>query len=148
RADRPAALPAEEWRRRRDPDDEDRTRALARLALAGGVLTRAQQDPPVVLPRDARGDRAIGPRRARAGAEEAEPAVQEARRLGRAGSGDPRNRLQEGGGLLRRARLRKGARRPDRQQGPQPAEDGGGRAGRGGSRRRARKPPPHSPGGA
>ena len=53
---------------------------VARLAVARRVVARAQQDPPVVLARDARGDRAEGPRGARAGAQAAEPAVQEARR--------------------------------------------------------------------
>ena len=78
------------------------------LSLAA-VVARAQQDPPVVLARDARGHRAAWPRDARARAEEAEPAVQEARRLGRARAGHPRDRLQEGRGLLPRARLREAA---------------------------------------
>ena len=69
-----------------------RPRPVARLALARQVLARAQQDPPVVLARDARGDRAEGPRDARGGAQEAEPAVPQARRLGRARAGDPRHR--------------------------------------------------------
>ena len=56
------------------------------------VVARAQQDPPVVLARDARGHRAEGPRGARAGAEGAEPAVPQARRLGGARAGDPRDR--------------------------------------------------------
>ena len=75
------------------------------------VVARAQQDPRVVLARDARRHRAEGPRGARAGAEVAEPAAQEARGLGRARAGDPRSGLQEGGGLLPRARLGQGRRR-------------------------------------
>ena len=57
RPHRAAALPAEERRLRRDPDHEDRPRPVARLDVAGGVISRAQQDPAVVLARDARGDR-------------------------------------------------------------------------------------------
>ena len=41
RPHRPAALPAEERRLRRDPDLEGRPRPVARLDLAGGVLARA-----------------------------------------------------------------------------------------------------------
>ena len=51
------------------------------------------------------GRRGEGPRGARAGAEAAEPPVPQDRRLGGARAGDPRDRLQEGRGLLRRARL-------------------------------------------
>ena len=43
--------------------------------------------------------------------------VPEARGLGGARAGDPRGRLQEGRGLLPRARLGQARRRPDRQQG-------------------------------
>ena len=69
RPDRPAALPAAERRLRRDPHLEAGPRPVARLAVAREELARAQQDPPVVLARDARGHRAEGPRGARAGAE-------------------------------------------------------------------------------
>src|SRR4029453_6127516 len=131
RPDRSAPLPAQERRLRRDPDDEERPRAIARLALAGRLVARPQQDPPVVLARDARGGRAQGPRDPRDGAEEAEPAVPEAAGLGGARPGDPRERLQEGRGLLPRARLGEAAARPDRQQGDPAPEDGGGRAGGG-----------------
>ena len=127
RPDRAAPLPAEERRLRRDPYHQGRARPVARLALARRVLASAQQDPPVVLARDARGDRAEGPRGARVGAEEAEPAVQEAPGLGRARAGDPRDRLQEGRGLLPRARLGEARGRPDREQGDPAAEDRGGR---------------------
>src|SRR5437588_422015 len=41
RPDRPASLPPEERRLRRDPDLEGRTRAVPRLALPGRVLARA-----------------------------------------------------------------------------------------------------------
>ena len=41
RPHRPAALPAEERRLRRDPDLEGRPRPVARLDLAGGLLARA-----------------------------------------------------------------------------------------------------------
>ena len=67
------------------------------------VVARSQQDPPVVPARDARRDRAEGPRGARPGAEGAEPPVPQAAGVDRAGPGDPRARLQEGRGLLRRA---------------------------------------------
>ena len=129
RPDRPAALPAAERRLRRDPDLEDGPRPVARLDDPRRVLAGAQQDPPVVLARDARGHRAEGPRVARAGAEGAEPAVPQAAGLGGARPGDPRDRLQEGGGLLRRARLGEAHDRPDRQQGPPAAEDRRGRRG-------------------
>mgnify|MGYP003694528261 CR=1 FL=1 len=117
RPDRAAPLPAQERRLRRDPDHEGRARPVARLAVAGRLLARPQQDQAVVLARDARGDRAEGPRVARGGAEEAEPPVQEAPGLRGAGAGDPRDRLQEGRGLLPRARVGEARRRPDRQQG-------------------------------
>ena len=104
-------------------------RPVARLDVAREELARAQQDPPVVLARDARGRRAQGPRGARAGAEGAEPAVREAARLGDARAGDPRHRLQEGGGLLPRARLGEAAGGLDRQQGRPAPEDGAGRRG-------------------
>ena len=62
----------------------------------------------------------------RAGAEAAEAAVQEDRRLRRARPGDPGGGLQEGGGLLPRARLRKAPSESDRQQGhPAPEDDRG-----------------------
>ena len=59
----------------------------------------------------------------------AEPAVPEDRRLGGARAGDPRDRLQEGGGLLRRARLGEAPGEPDRQQGDPAPEDRRGRRG-------------------
>ena len=91
-ADRPAPLPAEERRLRRDPDREEGPRPVARLDVGRGVVAGAQQDPPVVLARDARRDRAEGPRVARAGAEGAEPPVPRSCRLGAARAGDPRDR--------------------------------------------------------
>ena len=92
RPDRPAPLPAQERRLRRDPHLEVGPRPVARLDVARGVLARPQQDPAVVLARDARRDRAEGPRGPRAGAEGAEPAVPEAAGLGGARAGDPRDR--------------------------------------------------------
>ena len=74
RADRAAPLPAQERRLRRDPHLEVGPRPLARLDVARRLVARPQQDPPVVPARDARGDRAEGPRAARPGAEGAEPA--------------------------------------------------------------------------
>ena len=62
-------------------------------------------------------------------AEGAEPAVPQAAGLSRARTGDPRDRLQEGGGLLHRARRGQAPVRPDRQQGAAAAEDRGGRRG-------------------
>jgi hypothetical protein len=53
RADRAAPLHAAQRRLRRDPDVKGRPRAVARLDGARPLDTRAQQDPPVVLPRDA-----------------------------------------------------------------------------------------------
>ena len=119
----------QERRLRRDPHVEAGARAVARLAVAREELAGAQQDPPVVLARDARGRRAEGARGARAGAEGAEPAVREAARLGDARAGDPRDGLQEGGGLLPRARLGEAAAGRDRQQGHSAAEDRAGRRG-------------------
>ena len=104
RPDRSAPLPAEERRLRRDPDLEVGPRPLARLDEPRRVLTCPQQDPPVVPARDAGRDRGEGPRDPRQRAEGAEPAVPEAAGLGSAGAGDPRDRLPQGGGLLRRAR--------------------------------------------
>ena len=96
----------EERRLRRDPHVEaGGPRAVARLALARRLLARPQQDPPVVQPRDARGDRAARPRVARERAEAAQPPVQEARGLAAPRAGHPRDGLQEGRGLLPRARL-------------------------------------------
>ena len=68
---------------------------------------------------------------ARPGAEGAEPAVQEAAGLDGARAGDPRHRLQEGRGLLPRARLGEARRRPDREQGDPAPQDRGGRRGAG-----------------
>ena len=85
RPHRAAALPAEERRPRRDPHLEAGPRPVARLDVAREELARAQQDPPVVLARDARGSGAEGPRHARAGAQGAEPALREAPRLVGAG---------------------------------------------------------------
>ncbi len=81
RADRAAALHAQERRLRRDPHLEAGARPIARLDVAREELAGAQQDPAVVLARDARGVGAQGPRGARPGAEGAEPAVREAARL-------------------------------------------------------------------
>ena len=53
----------------------------------------------------------------------AEPAVREAARLGDARAGDPRDGLQEGRGLLPRARLREAAAGRDREQGHPAPED-------------------------
>ena len=78
RPDRPAPLPAQERRLRRDPDVEVGARAVARLDRRRRVVAGPQQDPPVVPARDARRDRAEGPRGARPGAEGAEPAVPQA----------------------------------------------------------------------
>ena len=126
----PAPLRAEERRLRRDPHRQDRPRPVARLAVARRVLTRAQQDSPVVLAGDARGDRAEGPRRAGAGSQGAEAPVQEAPGVGGARAGDSRDRVQEGGGLLHRARLREAPADADRAQGDPAAEDRGGGRGR------------------
>ena len=60
--------------------------------------------------------------------------VPQARRLGGARAGDPRDRLQEGRGLLRRRRLGEAHDRPDRQQGA-PADEDRARSSR---RRRSR----------
>ena len=62
----------------------------------------------------------------------AEAPVQEAPGVGGARAGDPRDRLQEGGGLLHRARLREAPADADRPQGHPAAEDRGGRRGRDG----------------
>ena len=85
-------------------------RPVARLALARRVVAGAQQDPPVDLTGDPRGDRGARARGARGVAEAAQAAVQEARRVAAARGADPRDGLQEGGGLLRRARLRASSR--------------------------------------
>ena len=58
RPHRPAALQAAERRLRRDPHLEAGARAVARLDVAREELARAEQDPAVVLARDARGRRA------------------------------------------------------------------------------------------
>ena len=74
RPHRPAPLPAQERRLRRDPHLEVGPRAVARLDVARRLLARPQQDPAVVPARDARRDRGEGPRAARPRAEGAEPA--------------------------------------------------------------------------
>ena len=126
RPDRAAALLAPERRLRRGPDDQERARPVTRLADAREVVPGAEQDPAMVLPRDARGHGATRPGVPRAGAEAAEAAVQKDRRLRRARPGDPGGGLQEGGGLLPRARLRKAPSESDRQQGhPAPEDDRG-----------------------
>ncbi len=89
----------------------------------------AEQDPPVVLTRDARGAGAEGPRCARVCAQAAEPALREAARLVGARAGDPRLGLQEGRGLLRRARVGEAPVRRDRQQGDPAPQDRPGRRG-------------------
>ena len=88
-------------------------------------LARAQQDPAVVPARDEGGDRAEGARRARPGAQGPEPPVPQAPGLERARLRDPRDGLQEGGGLLPRARLEQDRHRPGRQQGVPAPQDRG-----------------------
>ena len=111
----------------------------------GEVVARAQQDPPVLLAREPRGVGAQGPRVARGGAQGAEPPVPEARRLVRARAGDPRVGLQEGRGLLPRARRGEAPGGEDRREGPPAAEDRRGRRGgessRSSSRGRSARPP-------
>ena len=58
RQDRPAALPAQVRRHRRDPDREAGAGPLARLAGAGADQPRAQQDPRLPEAREPRGRRA------------------------------------------------------------------------------------------
>ena len=106
---------------------------VARLDVAREELARAEQDPPVVLARDARGRRAERARGARARAEGSESAVRQAARLVDACAGDSRDGVQEGRGLLPRTRLRQAPARLDREQGRAAAEDGAG--GRGGAGR-------------
>ena len=131
RPDRAAALQAQERRLRRDPDLEVGARAVARLDVARRLVTRPQQDPAVVPARDEGRDRGEGPRGARPGPEGAEPALPQASGLGGARAGDPRPRLQEGGGLLPRRRLGQARHGPGRQQGAAAAEDRPGRRGAG-----------------
>ena len=144
RAHRPAALHAQERRLRRDPHCEAGPRAVTRLAVAREELARAEQDPAVVLARDARRGRAQGPRVARAGAEGSEPAVREAARVGDARAGDSRDRVQEGRRFLFRARFREAPARRDREQGRPALEDGAGRrrSARSSRRRRRRRRSP------
>ena len=103
------------------------SRAVARLDVARSVLAGAQQDQAVVPARDEGRDRAEGPRGARPGPQGAEPPVPQAPGLERPGVGDPRDGLQEGRGLLPRARLGQGRHRPGREQGAPAAQDRGGR---------------------
>ena len=105
---------------------------VTRLDVARRLVARPQQDPPVVPARDEGRDRAEGPRRARPGAQGAEPAVPQAPGLARARLGDPRDGLQEGRGLLPRARLGQGRHRPGRQQGAAASQDRAGRRRAGG----------------
>ena len=118
RADRAAPLQAAERRLRRDPHLE----AGARARRATGSRSRRARAPGTRSGSGSRARRARirrheGPRVARAGAQAAEPALREAPRLGGAGAGDPRLGLQEGRGLLPRARLGEAAAGLDRQQG-------------------------------
>ena len=116
-------------------------RPVTRLARARHLVARAQQDPAVVPARDARRDRGEGPRAARPGAEGAEAPVPQAPGLERARPGDPRDGLQEGGGLLRRPRRREAPAGADRQQGHPAPQDrrGRGRAARSRPSRRGRR---------
>ena len=123
----PLPLPAAQRRLRRDPDLEVGTRAVARLARARHVVAGPEQDPPVVPARDTRRDGGEGPRASRPGAEGAEASVPEAAGLERARAGHPRDGIQEGRGLLRRARRREALPDADRQQGHPAAEDRRGR---------------------
>ena len=126
-------------RDRRDPDVEGRARPVARLDGHRHDVAGAQQDPPLVRPRAARGPRAEGPRLARAGLPRATGCrTRSSSSSPLAGTADPRDGLQEGRGLLRRDRRRQGAGRPDREQGAAAAQDRGRRRGRG---RDLRRPP-------
>ncbi len=141
RPNRPAPLPAAHRRLRRDPDfPRRRARTVARLALAGRVLAREKQDSPVDLPGDPGGDRDPRPRGARGVAEAAQAPVQEARRLAAPRGADPRDGLQEGGGLLPGARLGEAPGGAGREQGAHAPEDGRGR--RGGAAARPPEGPP------
>ena len=106
RAHRPSPLPAAQRRLRGDPHLEVRARAIPRLARARHLVARPQQDPPVVPARDPRRDRGEGPRPPRSGSEGAEAPVSEAAGLERPRAGHPGDWVQEGRGLLRRARGR------------------------------------------
>ena len=134
RPDRPAPLPAQERRLRRDPDLE--ARAAARRAT--GCRSRRAR---ARAARSGSGSRARRARiRSRRAARRSStrsrrrtcPTRSSARRRVLA-AGDPRLGLQEGGGLLRRARLGEAPDRRDRQQGDPAPEDGAG--GRGGAGR-------------
>jgi GTP pyrophosphokinase len=82
RSHRPPPLPSAKRRLRRDPHLQgSRTRSISRLAVARNLLARAEQDPTVVQPRDARGNGTARPGEPGERAQTAQPAVQEARRL-------------------------------------------------------------------
>ena len=100
---------------------------IARLARARHLVASAKQDPPVVPARDTWRDGGEGARSARPGAEGPEAAVPQAAGVERARPGDPRDRLQEGRGLLRRARGGEALTVADRQQGHSAAQDRRGR---------------------
>ena len=107
-------------------------RGPSRDWLALAASSRARNKIRQFFQRETRGrDGGEGPRDPRPGAEGAEPALPEAPGLGRARAGDPRDRLQEGRGLLRRARRRQAPVGSDREQGAAAPEDRGGRGGAG-----------------
>ena len=126
RPDRAAPLPAEERRLRRDPDRRSRAAGPSRDWLALAASSRARNKIRQWFQRETpRRDRA---RRAATSLDQALKAqnlpYREARRA-RACSPQVIREigLQEGGGLLHRARLGQARRRPDRQQGHAAAED-------------------------
>ena len=108
---RPARLPAQERRHRRDRDDEGRARPVARLDERRPDQPRPREDPPMVQAQGARREHRPRPRVARARAAAAGPDVD---RGGRRRTASSRSRkalqLRDPRRLLRRDRLRRDQR--------------------------------------
>ena len=130
RPHRPAALPAAERRLRRDPHLEAGPRARRATGSSLAASSRARNKIRQWFSRETREDTEQKGRDALEQALKAQNLpYREARGLGGARAGDPRDGLQEGRGLLPRARLREAAAGADRQQGDPAPEDGRGRRG-------------------
>ena len=105
---RPARLPAEERRHRRDRHDEGRARPVARLAEHRPDLPRPGEDPAMVQEEGPRREHRPRPRVARAGAAAARPEDDPGGRHRQDRGGRPVVQLRLARGLLRGDRLRRG----------------------------------------
>ena len=155
RQDRAAPLRAPVGRHLRGADLEEGARPVARLARAGQDHARPVEDPRLVHARAPRGLRAHRPRDPAREPEARRAAAPEDGRLAAARGRDPRDGLQEGRGLLHRARPVEDLAEDGHQQADAPPQGGRGGGGRRRRRpscssaaRRPRRPPPRRPTGS